>query len=124
IPTFPGLTDWRPRAQHRCPDLPRGRTASTFPGVHIWPDPTFPGDTWPASTFPRVHTWPAPTTFIPRRRNTQSSTEWLKSSKELVAAVNVIAITLGGAVMAVLGWLGLSYGRRRMTENRNQTEMT
>lgn len=56
-----------------------------------------PGRT--ASTFPGVHTWPAPTTFI---------------------AVHVIAITLGGAVMAVLGWL-LSYGRRRVTENRNQT---
>ena len=54
----------------------------------------------------------------------QSWTEWLKSSKEEVEAVHVIAITLGSAVMAVLGWLGLSYGRRRVAENRHQTNMT
>jgi hypothetical protein len=54
----------------------------------------------------------------------QSWAEWLKSSKEEVEAVHVIAITLGSAVMAVLGWLGLSYSRRRQTENRNQTEAT
>jgi hypothetical protein len=50
--------------------------------------------------------------------------EWLKSSKEEVEAVHVIAITLGSAVMAVLGWLGLSYSRRRGSESRNQTEGT
>jgi hypothetical protein len=54
----------------------------------------------------------------------QSWTEWLKSSKEEVEAVHVIAITLGSAAMAVLGWLGLSYGRRRVTQNRHQTDMT
>jgi hypothetical protein len=54
----------------------------------------------------------------------QSWAEWLKSSKEEVEAVHVIAITLGSAVMAVLGWLGLSYSRRRQIENRNQTEAT
>jgi hypothetical protein len=32
----------------------------------------------------------------------------------------VIAITLGSAAMAVLGWLGLSRSRRRQTENRDQ----
>jgi len=48
----------------------------------------------------------------------QSWGEWLKSSKEEVEAVHVIAITLGSAVMAVLGWLGWSYNRRRQTENR------
>jgi hypothetical protein len=54
----------------------------------------------------------------------QSWAEWLKSSKEEVEAVHVIAITLGSAVMAVLGWLGLSYGRRRVAENRHQTDTT
>src|SRR5262245_50027841 len=54
----------------------------------------------------------------------QSWGEWLKSSKEEVEAVHVIAITFGSALMAVLGWLGLSYSRRRQTENRNQPETT
>jgi hypothetical protein len=47
----------------------------------------------------------------------QSWAEWLKSSKEEVEAVHVIAITLASAVMAMLGWLGLSYSRRRQIDN-------
>lgn len=42
--------------------------------------------------------------------------EWLKSRKEEIDAVKALTITGVGAITAVLGWLGWSYGSRKKNE--------
>jgi hypothetical protein len=124
--------------------------AATLTGPGFAITPTTPEQQGVAEGFPTVWSWNVEAkqegeqeleatlyVLLPTRQRIDSYTdkigvsvkalswgEWLKSSKEEVEAVHVIAITLGSAIMAVLGWLGLSYSRRRQTENRNQTEAT
>ena len=124
--------------------------AATLTGAGFAITPTTPEQQGVAESFPTVWSWNVEAkqegeqeleatlyVLLPTRQRIDSYThkigvsvkaqswgEWLKSSKEEVEAVHVIAITLGSAIMAMLGWLGLSYSRRRQTENRNQTEAT
>lgn len=49
----------------------------------------------------------------------QSWADWLKSSKEAVEAMHVIAVTLGSTAMLVVGWLGWAYSRRRRTKENH-----
>jgi hypothetical protein len=54
----------------------------------------------------------------------QTWREWLKSSKEEIEAIHVIAMMLGGAAMAAFGWLGWAYSRHRRNMHRSEVDST
>jgi hypothetical protein len=54
----------------------------------------------------------------------QTWAEWLKSSRDEMDAIKAISVTLGGAGMAVLGWLRWSYSRRRKIEDKGTAALS
>ena len=54
----------------------------------------------------------------------QTWSEWLKSAREEIDAVQAIAIALGGVGTAVLGWLGISASRRSRSRRKSPKPST